>query len=302
MSNKTIKIEESDKPLSAREAMSLAELEHKIVKDFAAFYRVGQALAEIKELRLYRNDVGRTFEQYCKELWDMSQSKAYQLIDGSMVYGHLQLQCEAKSSTNCGTFGGQENINDSKLPLNEAQVRPLTRFKDHPEQIKTVWQEAIESAPKGKVTASHVSKVVKNYLGEKIEKTVHKAREKVAKNSSFEFSAAFETFSAQILSERNSGYKNISRGEIIQALDQLRADLAEDGELIEDQAFRGGSDDRSKLGKAGFSLFRTDRSSMAVKTLNDTGAWVKYSGPYATIKEMDAALSTILLDDKNLRG
>lgn len=43
-------------------------------------------------------------------------------------------------------------------PVNEAQVRPLTRLE--PDQRAAAWQEAVETAPNGKVTAAHVAEVV----------------------------------------------------------------------------------------------------------------------------------------------
>jgi len=301
MANEIITMEVEEKPLSARESMKLAELERRIAVDFAAFYRVGQALAEIKEQRLYRNQYGRTFAQYCK-VWEMSESRAYQVIDASGVYNYLQIQNTNETSTNCGGFEAEENVAEFPLPLNEAQIRPLTRFKEYPEHILSIWKEANVTAKNGKVTAAHVNKTVKKYLGEKIEKTVHKAKEKVNQKSSTDFADAFEKFSEQILLERNSGYKYTSRGEIIKALDQLRADLAEDGDLIEDTVFRGGSNDANKLERAGYSMFRMDRSSMNIKLRNENGGWVKYSGPFETLKAMEEAFKEILLDDMHLVG
>ena len=312
MATETVRVEMIEKPLSAREMMKLAELENRIVKDFAAFYRVGQALAEINSLRLYRNEDGRTFEQYCKELWDISKSKAYQLIDASGVYKQLQLLADTVLSTN----GGQNFDNDDEssanggeiidthiiLPLNERQCRPLTKFKDHPEQITAIWRDVSTSAPNGKVTASHVKKVVKGYLGEQITKTVHKARAQVARSCSAEFSQAFDAFSEQIRVERKANYKHTDRIVIINALDQLRAEIAEDGETIEDHVLNGQSDDASKLQGAGFILFRPDRSSMIIKQRSDTGSWVKHSGPYETHKEMEAEFRAILQNDMHLRG
>ena len=55
-----------------------------------------------------------------------------------------------------------ENINADncqQIPSNEGQARPLTRLKD-PELQQEAWEKAVESAPEGKVTGRHVSKVV----------------------------------------------------------------------------------------------------------------------------------------------
>ena len=61
--------------------------------------------------------------------------------------------------------------------------------------------------------------------------------------SSAEFVESFEKLSLQIIKERNSGYKYTSRGAIVKALDQIRAEIAEDGNFIEDSVFHGSSDD-----------------------------------------------------------
>ena len=277
--------DEPVKSLSAQEAKRLEQLESVVVENFKTFVQVGQALAEIRDRKLYRTKA-MTFERYCKELFDIAKSRAYEFISASDV---------VKNVRNCGRFGEESLL----LPLNESQVRPLTKLR--PEQQVAVWQAAVESAPRGKVTASHVKSVVKQYLGETIKRTVHRARETVTQNASADFTAAFEAFSEQILKERNSGYKNTSRVAILKALDQLRADLAVDGETIDDCVFRGGSDDMNKLERAGFSLFRMDRSSMNIKE-RAGGGWKKHSGPYATVKEMEAAFKETLLDDMHLVG
>lgn len=53
-----------------------------------------------------------------------------------------------------------------KLEIPERQLRPLTKLKDNPEQQREAWQKAVETAPEGKVTAAHVSKVVKEITGQ----------------------------------------------------------------------------------------------------------------------------------------
>lgn len=43
----------------------------------------------------------------------------------------------------------------------EGQLRPLTKLNNDPELQKEAWQKAVETAPKGKITAAHVYKIVK---------------------------------------------------------------------------------------------------------------------------------------------
>jgi hypothetical protein len=86
---------------------------------------------QIRDNRLYR-EIHGTFEEYCKEKWDISRPRAYQLIKAAEVQDNLS------------------TIVDK--PANEAQARPLTRIKD-PDEQREVYQKAVETAPEGKVTA-----------------------------------------------------------------------------------------------------------------------------------------------------
>lgn len=289
MSKDLVQTEEEITPLSSRERTLLAELERRIVSEFSAFHRVGMALAEINERRLYR-ETHRTFETYCKNLWDMARGTAYRYIAAAEVFENV-------STLETNT----EETMAIRLPLNESQVRPLTRLK--PEQQVTVWRSVVDTVGPGrKITASLVNKAVKGFLGEKVVTAIRKTQDKVRLSPvSAQFIAAFEVFADQLIKEREADYKFTPRFEIVKRLDQLRAEIAMDGEEIEGPAFHGGSDDTNKLLRAGYRLFRTDRSSMIVKEHGGTG-WKKHSGPFDTIKAMDEELKTILQDEKHLRG
>jgi len=60
----------------------LAELEKVINRGKKSFIEVGLALAEIRDLRLYRLTF-KTFEGYCREKWGWGRQRAYQLIAAS---------------------------------------------------------------------------------------------------------------------------------------------------------------------------------------------------------------------------
>jgi hypothetical protein len=66
----------------------------------------------------------------------------------SQQYLYRQLEA-AKAEKNISPIG-------EKIP--ESQLRPLTHLE--PEQQREVWQKAVETAPKGKVTAKHVEETV----------------------------------------------------------------------------------------------------------------------------------------------
>lgn len=67
------------KALTSSEQVRKGELEHTIETGKAAFLEVGQALAEIQESKLYRDEFD-TFDAYCKAKWDFSRYTAYRQI------------------------------------------------------------------------------------------------------------------------------------------------------------------------------------------------------------------------------
>lgn len=119
----------------------LSELEKVIERGLATFVEVGNALMEIRDGRLYRESHA-TFEDYCRERWDMSRVHAHRMIESAAVMGSL--------------------LPIGNKPANESQARPLSRLD--PEQQAEAWQTAVETAPNGKVTAAHVESVVKDFL------------------------------------------------------------------------------------------------------------------------------------------
>jgi len=143
-----------DKDLAISEQERLSELENVISKNFQAFYVVGCALAEIQVNRLYRQ-THDTFEEYCRERFEIARSTAYQYLKGAEVVDNVRI---------CGQIG--------QAPANEAQVRPLVKLS--PENQVAAWREVLDTAPDGRVTAKHVSKVVRQIMGEQIRKKADK--------------------------------------------------------------------------------------------------------------------------------
>lgn len=124
-----------------KNSAELEQLENVIQKNIGAFYEVGRALMEIRDKGLYRDVLGYdTFEAYCKARWDFSKSYANYLISSNVVL---------------------ENLTTTVVkPESERQLRPLSKLE--PEQQRTAWKKAVETAPDGKVTAAHVYKIVKD--------------------------------------------------------------------------------------------------------------------------------------------
>lgn len=124
--------------LTLTETYALAGLETIIERGLSAFFEVGSALLEIRENRLYRANY-TTFGDYCRERWGMAGRTAYQFIDAALVV---------------------DNVRNLRIPVpaNEAQARPLTGLE--PEVQRIVWDVVQQTAPQGKVTATHVKSVV----------------------------------------------------------------------------------------------------------------------------------------------
>jgi len=70
--------------MSIRESQRFAELEKLIAKGQKTFVEVGLALAEIRDLRLYKREYS-SFEEYCRKKWGWTRQHAYRLIEAAPV-------------------------------------------------------------------------------------------------------------------------------------------------------------------------------------------------------------------------
>lgn len=128
-------------PLTQDESKRLKECEKVIERGIDTFYQVGNALAEIRELRLYRLAYP-TFEDYCKKRWDMSRFYAHRLIDAAQVVENL--------------------LPMGNIPASERQARELAPYE--PEVQQAVWHIALSTAPTNEegqpvLTAAHIRTV-----------------------------------------------------------------------------------------------------------------------------------------------
>jgi hypothetical protein len=103
------------------EATRLAELEQAIERGLQTFVEVGEALREIRDSRLYRQDFG-SFEGYCRERWGFSRPRAYELIQGADVVSGIP--------------------DTAPAPATVGQARELAPLKDQPGQMGDAMQEA----------------------------------------------------------------------------------------------------------------------------------------------------------------
>lgn len=226
MTSELIETATGEQPLSKRESDRLAELEAVIIDNFIGFYRVGKALAEIKEAKLYRQD-HKTFEDYVGKVWDLGRRRAYQIIDAANVVDTVKIvhqnanNCSGNDQEDFVNHGSQSFVHhggqNSVAPLiliNERQARELAKLS--PEDQVTAWQRAVETAPNGKITAKHIRKCVKEVSGQSINKAIQKTRDDV-KNTiypedrvSSEFKSTFNLFLGEINKAMLDGWKSTS--------------------------------------------------------------------------------------------
>ena len=128
--------------LDETETLELINLEATVEKSLRTFVEIGLALRSIRDKRLYRANYA-TFEDYCINRWEISRTSSYQLIAASSLIEHFV------------RHGAQI------VPNSERQIRPLTSLA--PEEQLTCWHQAVETAPEGKITSSHVAQVVRDY-------------------------------------------------------------------------------------------------------------------------------------------
>lgn len=176
-----------------KNSAELEQLEGVIERGLSTFYEVGRALMRIRDEQLYEKVRGiATFESYCSERWGMSRMHAHRLIDSCMVV---------------------DNVTDrlQKHPaINLEQTRPLARLE--PAQQREAWQKAVDTAPDGKVTAAHVSKVVKELTGETPKPYVLKHNEPIIKQEevSEDFQLAYDAMIIELKNARATKWKDTS--------------------------------------------------------------------------------------------
>ena len=106
--------------------VALTSCEQRIERGLKTFIDVGQALAEIRDSRLYKG-THETFEAYCRDRWKMTDGRARQLM------------IAAATVTNVAVGG-------LPTPTNEGQARALAAV---PEAERAgVWRDVVESGEK----------------------------------------------------------------------------------------------------------------------------------------------------------
>ncbi len=185
-------------PLTKVEQADYARLEGVVRQHLTGFILAGNALAEIRNRKLFRREFP-TFEDYCQDVWEIGRPRAYQLMNGAEVIKNLSTIVDK-------TDDGDEPF----LPTNEAQARPLTVLD--PEEQVEVWK-LVQNAVNGgkKLTAKLVEQIVSNYLTNQVQDAVGDSRSKLTKIRnkllvSDEFSESYKSLLNVLQDEFKNGY------------------------------------------------------------------------------------------------
>ena len=127
---------ETGESLTAMELSELTHAEAAIERGLASFVEVGEALARVRDGRLYRDRHG-TFEAYCRDRWGLPRTRAYDIISAAE------------------TASAVSEISDTP-PANEAQAKALRGLP--PEQAAETMRAASD-ATGGRVTAAAIAVV-----------------------------------------------------------------------------------------------------------------------------------------------
>jgi hypothetical protein len=119
--------------LNSAEQEQLNLCETIIEKGYNTFIEVGNALFEIRNNKLYR-EKHSTFEEYCKQKWQIKRQRAYELMDAASIVNTLS------------------EISDKKN--DEIKVSPSTNIREShavalgkvPEEMRNlVWQKVVDN-------------------------------------------------------------------------------------------------------------------------------------------------------------
>lgn len=289
-----------EKPLTPVEQSRLKDLEVVIRDNFLAYVAVGNALLEIRENRLYRNADGRTWEGYCRELWDMSHQRADQLIAAKVVADNLTTIVVKEDGAPDWDL----------LPANESQARELARLE--PEEQKKVWRGLIEQAQtedRPKITAKAVKNAVSSLKEQTVSEEIGDAKKKVRSaakvdpyRESFDFTEAWEALLEVIEGEHRFGWKTTSREVVFNTMVRLAAVVGECGEqTIRDRKIVWRARNLEKLLSAGFNVFRISTNKKLIEQMESPGEWLVY-GEYEQAERGEEAFKELMLEANNIQA
>ncbi len=122
--------------IALEESRDLNRLEAIVADGLQSFLAVGDALAQIRDRKLYRIEHA-TFDEYLETKWKISRSRACRLIQAAETV---------------------KTLPTGNKPTTERQARPLTKLPRT--ERAEAWTEAVVTSPTGAPTAKEVEAVV----------------------------------------------------------------------------------------------------------------------------------------------
>lgn len=140
--------------LNSVEQDRLTLCESIIEKGLNTFVEVGNALFEIRNNKLYRGSF-TTFENYCKDRWNLKRQRAYELMDAAAVVNTLSEISDKNESEIQTTI---------VIPSKESHAAALSKV---PENLRTeVWEKVLEkNQSTGKVITAKMIDNISKELG-----------------------------------------------------------------------------------------------------------------------------------------
>lgn len=132
--------------LDSEEKVRLTQCEKIIEKGFNTFTEVGNALFEIRNNKLYREN-HTTFEEYCKEKWQIKRQRAYELMDAAGIVNTLS------------EISDKSELSKQSVIIKESHAAALGKI---PEDIRNeVWQKVVgEQQSSGEVITAKKIQII----------------------------------------------------------------------------------------------------------------------------------------------
>ncbi len=137
----------------------LTNLEHTIKQGLKVFYRVGEALLQIRDRKLYRDLGYSSFKDYCFERWNMGKSQAYRLIESTAVVNNLKSVPHGGQNLASAYETNEQSL---VLPMSERVTRELAKLP--PEKQAAAWEMALKTSSDNEPTAAHTKRAVAEIL------------------------------------------------------------------------------------------------------------------------------------------
>jgi hypothetical protein len=167
--------------LTGAETERLAVLEATVDAGVQTFIDVGNALAEIRDSRLYRQTHAR-FADYLRERWDMSRAQGYRLIDAASVAGLLVspmgdtdddevdvaaefgFEVVGAETSPMGDTGEVSPMGDTTPPPSSERVarKLAATAKQDPKRAQRIWKRVVREHGPG-ATAAQVAAIANGH-------------------------------------------------------------------------------------------------------------------------------------------